>query len=369
MTSGPFLPPAPARGRGDAVGDRPIVAHRAFVAPPPDLVDQLARDRLGARLRAGLVAHRDRRAGVGNVGPGEARLDADHVDARLLLERVGLGQQIEHQAGLRGAAMLGAFQHRGLHQQAARLLLALHRLLHQRGGLHRALVAVDMRIGAIAHQRVGVLRHAHGGVGVQVEGGGDRHVGSHHAAQPLEQRALGIVLGLGDHGAVQRQADAVELAGLPRRTDDHVADRLPGFPGELARGRGVGCARPYRLPAVLLRRVDVAADLVLRAGEARHHRLALDQPALAVVLQRCRQFREGVGLMHELRDQDAVRHRRDSLQLRRLQPLRLAFLAVDAQRLEEAADHHVVADGERELDQRARRQERLDRLQAPCPTP
>src|SRR6266436_3706653 len=51
------------------------------------------------------------------------------------------------------------------------------------------------------------------------------------------------------------------------------------------------------------------------------------------------------------------------LELRRLEPLRLPFLAVDAESLEEAADHHVVADGQRELDQCARAQEYLDRLE------
>src|SRR5918993_272480 len=56
--------------RGDAVGDRPIVGLRPFLTPPPDLVYQLSRDRLGTRFRPGLVADRDRGAGVGNVGPG-----------------------------------------------------------------------------------------------------------------------------------------------------------------------------------------------------------------------------------------------------------------------------------------------------------
>ena len=221
----------------------------------------------------------------------------------------GLGQQVEHQPGLGGAAVLGAFQHGGLHEQATRLLPALHGLLHQGRRLDRALVAVDMRIGAVAHQGVGIGRHAPRGIGVQVERGGDRHVRPDDTAQQFQQRAFSVVLGFRHHGAMQRQADAVELAGLLRSSDDHVADRLPAFPGELARRRGIGRAGPYRLPAVLLHRIDVAADLVPCVGKARHHRLAFDQPALAVVVQGRRQFREGVGLMHELRDQDSVGHR------------------------------------------------------------
>ena len=57
----------------------------------------------------------------------------------------------------------------------------------------------------------------------------DRHVGPDHAAQRLEQRAFGIVLGRRDRRPMQRKTDAVELAGFLRGTDDHVADRLPAF--------------------------------------------------------------------------------------------------------------------------------------------
>ena len=100
----------------------------------------------------------------------------------MLFEGFGTRQQVAHDAGLRGAAVIGALQHRGLQQQAARLLPPLQGILDQLRGLHRALVAVDMRIGAIAHQRVGVARHAFGGIGVQVERRHDRHAGADHAA-------------------------------------------------------------------------------------------------------------------------------------------------------------------------------------------
>ena len=294
-------------GRGNRVGDRPVV-RRAFVPALPDLVQHRRCHCLGARLGGWLVAHGDRRAGIGNVGPGETCLDADDVDARFLFECIGLGQKIAHQAGLGCLAVVGALQHGRLDQQAARLLLALQRLLDERRGLHRALVTVDVWIGPIAHQRVGMFGHFQRGVGVKVERGDDGDLRSDDAAQRLQQRTFGIVLGRGDRRAMQRQTDRVELAGSLRRPHDHVADVLPRFPGERARRRGVGRPAPHRLPAVLLHRIDIAADFVLGAGEARHHRLALDQPALAIVLQRGRQFAEGVGLVHELRDQDAVRH-------------------------------------------------------------
>ena len=254
------------------------------------------------------MTHRDRGAGVGDVRPGESRLDADDVDAWLLLEGVGPGEQVAHQAGLGGLAGIRALQHGGLDQQAPGLLPALQRLLDQRRGLDRTFVAVDVRIGPVAHQRVGVTRHPRRGVGMEVERGDDGDVRTDDGAQRRQKRAFGIVLRLRHRRAMQRQADRVELARLLRGIEDQVADMLPGLLRELARRRGIGRRGPDRLPAVLLHRVDVAADLVLRAGEARHHRLALDQPALAVVLQRGLQFAEGVRLMHELRDQDAVRH-------------------------------------------------------------
>jgi hypothetical protein len=73
-------------------------------------------------------------------------------------------------------------------------------------------------------------------------------------------------------------------------------------------GVGIGRRRPNRLPAIRIGAIDIAADLVLGAGEVRHHRFTLDQPAPAIVVDRRRQFAEGVGLVHELPDQDAVRH-------------------------------------------------------------
>ena len=294
-------------GRRDRIGDRPVV-RGVHVAPLPDLVEQFGRHLARALLGAGLVADRDRRAGIGNVGPGEARLDADDVDTRLLLEGIGPRQQVAHQAGLGGLAGIRALQHGGLDQQALRLLLALQRLLDQRRSLHRSLVAVDVRIGPVTHQRIGVARHRGRRIGMQVERGNDRNVRPDDGTQGAEQCTLRIVLGLRDCRAMQRQADRVEPARLLRRPEDQVSDMLPGLPGEFARGRRIGRGGPDRLPAVLLHRIDVAADLVLRAREPRHHRLALDQPALAVVLQRGLQFTEGIGLVHELRDQDAVRH-------------------------------------------------------------
>ena len=299
-------PVAAGARRLDCLGDRTIGGGE-LVPPRPHLVDQRARRRSRRVLGAGLVADGDRGSGPRDVGPGEAHLDRDHVEARLLFEGFGARQQVAHDAGLRGATVIGALQHRGLHQQAARLLAALQCVLDQLRGLYRALVAVDMRIGAVAHQRVGVARHAFGCVGVQVERRHDRHVRSHDAAQRLQQRALGIVLGLAHHRAVQRQAHRIDVA-VARGIEDAPADMLPRFARERARGNRVGRDPPYRRPAVQLRGIDEAAQLVPRAGEVRHDRLAFHETLAAIVLQRRRQFREGVGLVHELRDQDPARH-------------------------------------------------------------
>ena len=207
--------------------------------------------------------------------------------------------------------MIGAFQHGRLHQQAARLLPALHRLLHQRRGLHGALVAVDMRIGAIAHQRIGVARPSWawrwraGRAWRRSARRARRRRAAASSSAPSASSSVSVTIAPCSDRQMPSSLPAFFAA--PTIMSRIVSQRSLR---ELARRRGVGRRRPR--PAASRtsgHRIDIAADLVPRAVEARHHRLALDQPALAVVVERGRQFREGVGLVHELRDQDAVRHR------------------------------------------------------------
>ena len=288
--------------------DRP---HRRVVpvAAVPDRLRHLLRDRLGARQRPGLVTDGHRRADVRDVRGHEAGLHADHVDTGLALEGLGHRQQLRHRPGLGGASFPGARQRGRLPHQALRADASVHRRLHQRGGLLRALVLVDVRIGAVADQSARQAGHALGDVGVQVQRHRDRHVGADHLAQRVQQFAFRVVAGLGHRRAVAGQADPVDAPGGAGGIDDRVPDPGPGLRRQTAGGRGVGRQRRHQVPAVLRGGVEQATDLGARAGEAGGELRALHQPAPPVVLQRRRQHAEGVGLVHELRDQDAVGHR------------------------------------------------------------
>ncbi len=72
---------------------------------------------------------------------------------------------------------------------------------------------VDVRIGAVGDQRVGVLQHLLRDVGMQVQAGHDRNVGADHGAHPRQQLAFTIVEVLRHHGSVQIQIDGVDFPG------------------------------------------------------------------------------------------------------------------------------------------------------------
>ena len=68
---------------------------------------------------------------------------------------------------------------------------------------------VDMRIGAIHHQHVGVVDHFLRDIGVQVKGGDDRNIRANDIAYGCKQRALRVRFHRGDSPAMQRQKHAV----------------------------------------------------------------------------------------------------------------------------------------------------------------
>ena len=87
-----------------------------------------------------------------------------------------------------------------------------------------ALVHIDVRVGAKGNQCIGIVRHVAGHVGVQVERDYDRGAGPELLPQPCQQFALGVLLGLGDHRAVQVQQGTVNgtfpVCGLENHADD-----------------------------------------------------------------------------------------------------------------------------------------------------
>ena len=89
---------------------------------------------------------------------------------------------------------------------------------------------VDMRIGAIGDQRVGMLDHFRRDIGVQVEADHQRQVLADHLAHAREDFAFAVVEMLGDHRAVQIEIDGVERAGGCDAVDHHLDDALDRRP-------------------------------------------------------------------------------------------------------------------------------------------
>jgi hypothetical protein len=304
MTTGLSLPSASASalhrvGRAEQI-QRPVGPQLV------DLVGHLLHRRVH-RLRIGAMSEHQRTALV-EVGGGEAHREAE-ANATAL---VALCQSRVHAA-------------RRLHHRALRVQRQQERqprvvrrpgpsvapqLGQQRGAARAGFRAVDVRIGAVRAHRAGMLQHAAGDVGVQVEAGQQRHRGPDRRAQPLQQFAFGIVDMLGHRSAVQVEVDRVEAAA-PRVADDVLGDALEGLAGDMRRRAGAGPGRGYERPAALPRCADEAAHRQAGAAQPIEHRRAAAEgregraafeggpvgPARG----------EGVGLVLEAGDEDAHR--------------------------------------------------------------
>ena len=73
---------------------------------------------------------------------------------------------------------------------------------------------------------------------MQVELGADRHLRPDDGADAGEQVAFGVVVALGDHGAVQVDQHGIDRQRLPQVVQDLVAEGFVDVPQ--GRGRGLG---------------------------------------------------------------------------------------------------------------------------------
>ncbi len=101
-----------------------------------------------------------------------------------------------------------------------------------------------MRRRLVGDQRIEVAHRVADQIGVHVERDDDRHAGADLAAQCAEQVILAVVQTLGAHGAVQRQADAVDP--VRRREDARLEARI-GRPRHHAAGHRPGGHRGRQL--------------------------------------------------------------------------------------------------------------------------
>ena len=101
---------------------------------------------------------------------------------------------------------------------------------------------------------------------MQIEGDDYRHLRSEPAAQPRQKLALGVLMAVADHGAVEMEQYAVDRAFHVDGVEDHPGDRLEGVVGDDAGRVGVGGDRVNQVPAEFVGRLEGRAEG--RAGAA-----------------------------------------------------------------------------------------------------
>ena len=212
-----------------------------------------------------------------------------------------------------GGLVVGALpadrnQERQLPERFCEFLLGPQQQRQMTGGGAAGIGHVDMRIGAIGDQRVGVFDHLGRHIGVQVEADHQRQVLADHLAHPRQNFAFAVVEMFGHHGAMQIEIDRIERPRRLDAVDHHLDDALKGVLGYMRRRAGAAGNGRHQLPAVGLGRVDKAgqpdidvAHHLEHIGALRHRR-----PAAAmheVGIGRLRR-REGVGLVQEAANGD-----------------------------------------------------------------
>ena len=167
---------------------------------------------------------------------------------------------------------------------------------------------VDMGIGAVGDQRVGMLDHFRRHIGVQVEADDQRQFLADHLAHAAQNFAFAVVEMLGHHRAVQVEIDRIERAGIGDAVDHHLDDALERIPGDMGRGTGAAGDRRHQLPAIGFGGFDKAgeADIDLAhhledVGAVRHRRPAAAMDEIGIGRLR---RREGIGLVQEAADGD-----------------------------------------------------------------
>ncbi|CPN83353.1 Uncharacterised protein [Bordetella pertussis] len=248
----------------------------------------------------------DDRAALGEIGGRKAQGAGQAGDARFAA--LELGQQGIHAPGgfELGAHAVDGNEERQAPRGAMPVLAGLRARLQQGGGARAGVGHVDVRIGAIGHQRAGMRQHGASHVGVQVQAGDDGRGGADGVAQAAQEFAFAVVVVFGDHGAVQVQVDGVVAAGAGGRLD-LAGDTLEGVARDVRRGAGAGPEDGVHAVAVRQGRVQEAAGGDVD-GAQRQQVVAAHQGGKAFAAQEVviagLGRREGVGFVLETGNQD-----------------------------------------------------------------
>ncbi len=261
----------------------------------------------GEALREGLVVvgdHVDAEPRVGDVGVREAREERHRDDLRVLLHRLGQIVEPPHRAA-RGALVAERGQERRLAPGRGRPDAAVDHLHEPLRRLHPALGHVDVRVGLVAVQEIGVGDHVAAEVAVEVEGHRDRHRGAHHAAHRRDDVALPVVDALRDHRPVQIEEHAVDPARGLEIGQHALLDVLVDVARDPARRRGGRRHRGHQAHPEPLGGLDHAAQA--GAGAA----IGLDDLAAVAEVARLElrpvggDVGEGVGLVRQHREEES----------------------------------------------------------------
>ncbi len=152
-----------------------------------------------------------------------------------------------------GALPADRNQERQLPERLCEFLLGAQQQREMSCGGAAGVSHIDVRIGAIGDQRVGMLDHFRCHIGMQVEADHERQVVADHLADTRDNFAFAVVEMLGHHRPVQIEINAIDRAGVPDAVDDDLGDALIRILGDVCRrARGTPDGR-HQLPALLLR--------------------------------------------------------------------------------------------------------------------
>ncbi len=144
--------------------------------------------------------------------------------------------------------------------------LAANGTHEQADGFLRPLVDVDMRIGVVPDDHRGEVHQVPGGVGVEVERDGDRHVRPRDLADAAEDLVIGVGVILRDHRAMQVEHDTVGRQGVADAARQLPDESLEGLAVDRAGGGGVRKKGGNQLHIVRPGAIDRAAKGVVGAS-------------------------------------------------------------------------------------------------------
>ena len=125
---------------------------------------------------------------------------------------------------------------------------------------------------------------------MQVEGNGNRDIGSDNGAKLLQQFTFGVVVIFRGHGAVQVDQDPVKRALCFCRFQDRAGTGIPGIPRDGAGRRCPGDNGAYQFPVILFCRLFDARRLDTGALDGGGHVVTIGEQIILEIAEPGRQL-------------------------------------------------------------------------------